>query len=435
MSLPLLIYQMFFPLVGLGILISIVFSGRVRALREGTGELRQRLGLIPETTASGLHEGGRRLLWVHAASVGEVMAAAPLLKEISTRENAPRILVTTTTVAGRNKALSVAAADAAFLAPMDFYPAIRAFLSRVRPDALVLVETELWPMTLKMVGDSGIAMGLANGRMRERTFGRYSMLSSLFQMLLAPFRRVAVQNEEAAERFIELGVNRGTVSVTGNIKYDQRAPSEPSVTESRARLESLGWANSPIWVAGSTRRGEEEILLDAHKAAATNINGLRLILVPRHPERVREVEKILRESGTRFVRWSEPLSAEINPDCLLIDELGVLANLYACATVAFVGGTLVPIGGHNILEPAVSGVPVLFGPHTATVEEVAKGLLDSGGGLKVFDSASVATALEAWIPDGPARDKALDGAKTVASRFNGATERTLKHLSPVLFGN
>ena len=434
MSAALLLYQLFFPLVAVGILIGIVFSGRAKALREGTSEFRQRLGLIGRSTADGLHEGGRRLLWVHAASVGEVIAAAPLLKDICAHPNAPRILLTTTTVAGRDKALSIASADTAILAPMDFYPVVRTFLKRVRPDALILIETELWPMTLKLASESGLALGLANGRMREATHKRYRWVSGLFASLLASFQRAALQNEDGAKRFIDLGMNPDTIKITGNIKFDQRPPSQEAVAAAKKRLASMGWSSESIWIAGSTRRGEEEILLAGHKRAKEKIEDLRLILVPRHPERTRETEKALREAGIRFVRWSEPLCAEKSPDCLLVDELGILGSLYACAGAAFVGATLVDLGGHNILEPALSGVPVFFGPYTDSVTEEAAGLIANGGGRKITDAASISAVLQDWILPGKSRQTALAGAQSTAALFSGATQRTFEHLSPVIFG-
>jgi len=427
------IYQFVFPILAAGILLKIVFAGRGRALREGRGELRQRLGLVePRAVASLRETPEERLVWFHAASVGEVLAATPLLKALAAEANAPRILMTTTTVAGRDKALGVAEVDAALLAPMDFYPAIRTFLRRVRPDALILVETELWPMTLRCAADAGIAIGLANGRMRERSFRRYSRLSGFFRPLLAPFARAAVQDENAAKRFAALGVSESALRVTGNVKYDQLPPAPAAVEAARARLRALGWGEDPVWIAGSTRRGEEPVLCTAHTLAAERIPSLRWILAPRHPERVREAERFLREAGIRFTRWSEPLAAEKNPSCLLIDELGVLPALYPCARTAFVGGTLVEIGGHNVLEPAVSGVPVLFGPHIGSVREVAEGLTASGGGRVVCDAAQTAAALLAWVLPGEEHDRAVAGAANAAETFSGAAARTLAHLRPLL---
>lgn len=428
-------YQLCFPFVAAVILLKIAFAGRARALREGGGELRQRLGLVPPRAAASLRETPTdRLVWFHAASVGEVLASAPLLKALAASPDAPRVLMTTTTVSGRDKALGLPEVDAAMLAPMDFYPSVRAFLSRVRPDALILVETELWPMTLRCAADAGIPIGLANGRMRERTYRRYLRLSGFFRSLLAPFARAAVQDEAAAGRYAALGVSPEAIRVTGNVKYDQLPPNPAAVEDARSRLARWGWDADPVWIAGSTRRGEEAILAEAHLAAAREIPSLRWILAPRHTERVREAERVLREAGIRFVRWSEPLASERNPSCLLVDELGVLPSLYPCARVAFVGGTLVDIGGHNVLEPAVSGVPVLYGPHTASVREVAEGLSASGGGRVVADASQTAAALKAWIPEGSDRETAVSGVKRAADAFSGAASRTLEHLRPVLFG-
>jgi 3-deoxy-D-manno-octulosonic-acid transferase len=429
------LYQALFPFVALGILAKIALAGRARALREGGGELSQRLGLIPDAMGAGLREKpGERLVWLHAASVGEVLAAAPLLKALAASKNAPRVLMTTTTVAGRDKALSVPEVDAAVLAPMDFFPCIREFLKRAKPDALVLIEKELWPMTLRCAAEAGVPIAIANGTMSERTLGRYSRLGGLFPSLLAPVRRAAVQDDDAAKRFAALGVDPGVILSAGNVKYDQLPPGKDAVETAKRRLEELGWSDLPVWVAGSTRRGEEQILAAAHKLAAGKLENLRWVLAPRHPERVREVERVLRESGIRFARWSEPLAAEPDPRCLLIDEIGLLGSLYACASVSFVGGTLVDIGGHNVLEPAISGSPVLFGPYTGKVREVARGLLDTGGGKEAGTAEELGESLAAFAAPGTERERALEGARRAAERFSGAAARTLEHLRPVLLG-
>ena len=429
--LMLLAYQLFFPLVGAAILLRIAFSGRGAALREGRAELRQRLGLLSAAELAPL--AGARALWFHAASVGEVQALKPILASLAQRTDRPRIVVTTTTVAGRDRARALEGVDCAALAPLDCYPAIRLFLARVRPASLILIETELWPMTLWAARRGGVRIGIANGRLTERAFARYLWLRPLLRPLLDGVERAALQTEADRERYLALGLRPAAAAAAGNVKYDARPPQEEAVRAALARLAPLGWGQAPCWVAASSRPGEEEILLDAHRLAAGRVPGLRLILAPRHLERCKEVEGLIREKGLRSVRWSQLLPFETAPDCVLVDAMGALSCLFSAGRAAFVGGTLVPIGGHNLLEPALSAVPVLFGPHTESIRVVAEVLLKTGGGRVVRDAASLAAALAEWAGDPEAGRKAGVQARAAAWRFAGATDRTVEQLRSLIF--
>ncbi|MFH1724158.1 MAG: 3-deoxy-D-manno-octulosonic acid transferase [Elusimicrobiota bacterium] len=426
----LLLYQIVFPLIGLMILARMLLAGRGGAIREGAPDIRQRLGLLSPEERARLGDGP--VAWFHAASVGEVRAAAPLLRMLAAAADRPRILVTTSTVSGREHARKLPEVDLAVLAPMDFFPAVSAFLRRARPRSLVLIETELWPMTLWAARRRGIRLGIANGRITERAFSRYRWIRGIMARLLSGFERAAVQTGADAERYKALGLPPAATKRTGNLKYDQQLPSEEAVAKARERLAGLGWAEDPCWVAGSTRRGEEAIVLEAHKKAVREIPRLRLILAPRHPERSQEVESLLRAGGLRCVRWSQLLPFQADPECILIDALGVLGSLYPVGRAAFVGGTLVPVGGHNLLEPALAGVPVLFGPHTASVRKVAQELERSGGGRVAQDAAGLATALTDLLLNESDRRVAGTRARRAAMRFSGATERTFEHLRPLL---
>ncbi len=425
----LLVYQLIYPLIALAVLAHLIGSGRGRALREGWADLRERLGIPPPRTLKGL--SGATTVWVHAASVGEVMAAAPLIRRILAEPDPPKILITTSTVSGRIRAGRLPGVTAALLAPIDFYPAVRAFLNRTAPKSLILVETELWPMTLRLALNRGLAVGIVNGRITPRAFRRYRWLAGFWRPLLSGFAKAAVQTLADIERFAALGVPQEALSCAGNMKYDLDPPAEKDLLEARERLEALGWKDAPIWTAGSTRRGEEKQILDAHRQAAEKLPGLRLILAPRHPERADEVAAILRERGLKFVRWSEPLPSQADPECLLVDALGALGALYPAGRAAFVGGSLVPVGGHNLLEPALAGLPVLFGPHTESAQSVAESLEKSGGGTRVTGAASLAEALSQLLGEPSRLAAAGEPALRTAKSFAGATERSFAHLKPL----
>ena len=432
----LFLYQLFFPFVAAAVLFKFLLAGRGASLREGLEDLRQRLGLPREELLRVFESHpARSVLWIHAASVGEALATAPLLAALSRRKERPRIVMTTSTGPGREKARTLPGVDLALLAPVDLRPCVSAFLERLRPSSLLLIETELWPMTLHLARRRGLRLGLANGRMTSRAFGRYRLLHGFFSGILSLLDRAALQTQDDARRYQALGLRDEAALVAGNMKYD--VGETPAHDDTSGKLAKLGWAGAPVWAAGSTRRGEEEILLEAHKAAARKRPDLRLILAPRHPERCGEAADLLKRAGLGFLRWSELEAGAAPPsggtDCLLVDGLGVLGSLYAWAFAAFVGGTLVPVGGHNLLEPARLGCPVLFGPHTANTQEPAEALRRSGGGTLVEDATQIETLLAGWLDSPVRRSDAGEAAKRTAREFTGATTRTLAHLEPVLF--
>jgi 3-deoxy-D-manno-octulosonic-acid transferase len=374
---------------------------------------------------------------VHLASVGEAAGAASLLRALAAWPERPRVLVTASTVPGREKARALPGVDRALLAPADFYPCVSAFLSRFQPSALVLIEGEFWPMTMHLAHRRGVPIVLANGRMTEKAFRRNLLLKGFFGSLFGLLRAAAVQTQADARRFSAFGLGRGVLRVAGNLKYDPSGPGEGAAVDVPSMLARIGWTG-PVWAAGSTRRGEEGILLEAHLLAREACPELRWILAPRHPERCGEVAQLLRKAKVGFALWSE-LEALGRPpegplDCLLIDRFGVLSDAYRSACVCFVGGTLVPEGGHNVLEPARAGRPVFFGPHTSSIQEPADALLDLGGGARVVDARSSAEVLKGWIGSPEARDRAASAARRAAESFMGATARTLDIVGPAIRG-
>lgn len=419
----LVVYQLLYPLVAIIALAGVARAGRWGALREGWGDVLERLGRPAWSKPKS------PVLWVHAASVGEVSALEQLFKRW---HETVSVIVTCSTAAGRDKAKTLPGVTAAALAPADFLPCVSSFLDRVRPDALICAESELWPMMLISARRRGIPVGLVNACLSERSAKRWTLARSLSALALSGVRRACYQTADDRGRFESLGVPREASSVVGNTKHDLRPPSPEAVAKALERVQAL-FKGAPCWVAGSTRPGEEDIVLAAHLKAAEKVPGLRLILAPRHPERCGEVAESVRRAGIPFVRWSELLPFATEPTCLLIDKMGALGALYAAGQVAFVGGTLVPgSGGHNVLEPAMLSLPVLFGPYVDAVAHEAAALERSRGCLRVTDADTLAKSLGLLLNDPERMRLTGRNAKIAADSFSGATERTLEWLGPML---
>ncbi|MBI4061996.1 MAG: 3-deoxy-D-manno-octulosonic acid transferase [Elusimicrobia bacterium] len=410
------------PLAGFGVVVSFLLSpkrGRLAGLSE---ELPERLGSIRDTALERLH--GRELWWLHAASAGEVAGLAPLIAAIS-RKNGPAVVLTTTTRSGRDAARALPEVAWAQLAPLDAWPCVSRFLTRLRPTRLIVSETELWPSTLILAKRAGLSPVLINARLTEKSLRRYRLISAFLAPGLRALSAIAAQSTEDAARFVSLGVPRERVTVTGNSKYDgQSAPSASAVA--LAMVAALGWEGAPLFVAGSTHPFEEEMLLAAFLSARGAAPRLRLVLAPRHLERAADAADLLAHAGLKLARWSR--APESGCEALLLDEMGVLPSFYALARAAFVGGTLVKVGGHNLLEPASAGVPVLFGPHTGHIEHPAELLAAHGGGRRVADAAELAERLAEFAKDEKAASAAGEAARTVAAGLRGACARTLKVL-------
>lgn len=424
--LVLLVENLLFPVGALVIVLRFLFSPRRRVLLSLKNELRERFGRVGEEHLQKLR--GRTVLWVHAASAGEVSAISGLLELVKAGAQPPAVILTCTTVAGREKAAALPLADAAVLAPLDCYPAVSHFLDSVKPYGLILVETELWPQTIALAAGRGIRIGLANGRMTERSYGRYRWLTAGVRPFLRRMSRLALQTEADSRRFQDLGADPAAVRVVGNMKYDRlkRAVKDPLVAK---RFAALGWEEDPIFVAGSTHPVEEEILIEAYISLRVRHPRLKLILAPRHPERADQAGESLARAGISFYSWSkEPKQA----DCQLIDALGILPKVYPFAAVSFVGGSLVPVGGHNLLEPAIAGTPVLFGPHTGHTRDVAALLASAGVGFCVEDAKNITSVISDLLGDDKRRYALGLQARKTAESLQGAVERTFEHLAPVL---
>lgn len=428
MLLTLLALNLLAPLVGLGVLAAFLISPRRGLLRRLPEELSERSGLLHESDLSAL--AGRPVLWVHAASAGEVSAVEGLLEMLRARPQSPAIVMTCTTMAGRDEARRRRAADAVFLAPLDCWPAVSAFLARTRPYSLILVETEVWPNMLYQAGAAGLKIGLVNGRISDRSFPRYRLISFFLRPFLALIDRVAVQTETDRDRFLALGAAPGSVLVAGNMKFDRHTAADPSAAA--GRLKTLGWTGSPLWVVGSSHPGEEDAIIAAFLEARKRFPALRLVIAPRHVERAAGTAAVLRRAELSYALWTAGPVPDVPVDVLILDLLGLLPGFYPHASFSFVGGTLVPVGGHNLLEPALAGSVVLFGPHTAHTRQAADLLASGGGGFLIADTQELAAKVCELLADPPRTAAQGRKARLLAEGLRGATQRTWEHLQPVL---
>jgi len=392
---------------------------RNRAYWEG---LDERLGFGPTPrAASGIR------VWVHAVSLGEVTAAAPLIRALRADPRRIDIIVTTATPTGRARARALFgdSIDVRYL-PYDTRGAMRRFLARIEPSLVIILETELWPNLFHECHRQRIPVVLANARLTQKSVSRYRRLGSLFRDLWSPDTLVAAQSAADAARFIDLGAARARTHVIGNIKFD--VPLDADSLERGRLLRAHAWSERPVWVAGSTHAGEEEAVLTAHADLRASFEGALLLLVPRHPERFNAVAELLTQRGVRFERRSAHRPVRAETQVLLVDSVGELAMLYAAVDVAFVGGSLVPIGGHNLLEPAALGVAVLTGPSHSNSRDVAQLLINAGGAIEVADAAALAVALRALFGDSALRQRVGASARQVVEINRGSLARLLSLL-------
>lgn len=391
---------------------------------------RERLGCIP-TTPENLTDS-ERPLWLHCASVGEVLAAKPLIEAL--RQAYPRrpLIITTMTATGAERALALASADAAihhYFVPLDFPGAARRFVARLNPTLAIFFETELWPNLLTACERRGVPVAVVNGRLSERAFVGYRKIRWLMNDALSQVDWLGAKSEEDAERFRWLGMAAGKTQVTGSLKFDIDAD-DKAFKVSKRLLSSL--AGRPVWVAGSTHPGEDERLLGAHRRLRETLSDALLILVPRHPQRFEAAAALCRAEGFTLGRRSRGETPDAGTAVYLGDTMGELQALYGVGQLAFVGGSLVPVGGHNLLEPAAFGVPVISGPHLANFSDVAEVMREADALVEVADEAALAAALAHLLADRVARRRLGDAGRRVVEANRGALARTMAGLEALL---
>jgi 3-deoxy-D-manno-octulosonic-acid transferase len=393
--------------------------------REGWSE--KLLGRAP------LRIGDRPCLWFHAVSVGEVLLLRPIVRELSRRRPGWEVVVSTTTPTGLAVARQTFPDLVTFYAPLDFSWAARQAVARIRPTVLALVELELWPNLVWAVKRSGARVAIVNGRLSHRSHRGYRALRGPLGPTLRRLDSVAVQTEEYAERFVDLGVPRPRVRVTGSIKYDGLETDRDNPRTLGLR-QALGLDPADlVFVAGSTMEGEEAAALEAYRVARRSHPRLRLVLVPRHSDRFEKVAAWLRQRGERVVRRTEGEHARRTlgdpPPIVLVDTIGELGAVWGLADVAFVGGSLVPgRGGQNMMEPAAFGASVLFGPHTGNFRETVEQLLARRGARRVADSAELTAALLEDLDDPESATARGASGRAYVLAQHGAADRTLAEL-------
>jgi 3-deoxy-D-manno-octulosonic-acid transferase len=388
---------------------------------------RERMGSLPVY----LNVDGDRSIWVHAVSVGEVLAARPLVPALRERFPGHRLFLSTTTMTGNVVAKkSIRGVDGLFYAPFDFPHPVRQALEVLNPSLLLLVETELWPNLIHEARRRGTRVALVNGRISPRSFPRYHRVRRLLSPVLSEVDLFLMQGDVHAERIRALGAPPDRVKVTGNLKFDAVEPAR--LPERLARLLQ-GGAPRPLWVAGSTVGGEEELVLSAFHRVRERVPQARLLMAPRHPERFPAVPALVEAAGFRCLRRSalDP-AAWRDGEVLLLDSLGELSQVYSLASVVFVGGSLVPAGGHNILEPAVSGRAVVVGPHMENFQEIADQFRSEDALVQVASADELAREVSALLLDGERRRGLGERARGLVDRNRGAVGRTSDALSSLL---
>lgn len=400
----------------------------IQALRHGKylSIFAERCGWLPRELRSS--EPGA--IWIHAVSVGEANAVAPLVEQLRSRIGGRKIFVSTTTLTGQQNARAkMTAADGFFYYPIDWRWSVRRALDVIRPSMVCLTETELWPNFIRESHRRGIRLALINGRISQKSFRTYRWVQFFLKKFLSGIDLCLMQTEEDAERIRSLGASPGRVRVYGSLKYDIPLGGESSTCLDEIRKGFLGSRADPVWVAGSTTEGEEEILLNAFEGVKTESPSLRLILAPRKPERFDAVVSLMEQRGLRFMRRTQ-LERTQPGECrvLLLDSMGELLDVYRLATVAFVGGSLVDRGGHNILEPASFGVPVLFGPYMSNFRKVAENFLAQHAALQVRDERELAATILSLLNDAPRARAMGERGRSLIAQSSGATARTVEKL-------
>jgi 3-deoxy-D-manno-octulosonic-acid transferase len=428
-----LIYDILLFLATPGIMVYSLFRAwRRNRRREG---MLERCGIYKKGLFSS-HEG-MDTIWIHAVSVGETIAVHPLLKALKERFPGSRIVLSNVTETGHGIAQKIREIDTCIYFPFDYPLTVKRALRLVCPSLVIIVETEIWPNFLKAAKGMGIPVILVNGRISDRSFGRYMRLKWFFRPVLANIAAFCMQTAEDARRITAMGSDPIRVSVTGNLKYDIPV-NQPSV-ERKNTLRKVYRIPDGMTVitAGSTHAGEEETVLSAYRRILEEDRECLLVLVPRHPERAGEVAGILDGFGMGFTlrsRIGERTEEFREGQVLLVDTVGELMGFYAISELVFVGGSLVPTGGHNILEPASLGVPVLFGPHMNNFRESASLILACGGGLQIRDGADLASNLSNLMENSEKRLSMGENGMRLVMANSGAAERQMEVIRSVIRG-
>ena len=416
------LYNLCIHLVAPFALLSIAWRGRRNPLYRG--RLWERLGFVPRS-------GEAAPIWLHAVSVGEVQAATPLLRALQQRYPSQPLVVTTATPTGAQRVAALASAQLRHCYfPYDLPSAVRRFLDRTRPRLAIVLETEVWPNLLRECARRQIPVVVASARLSEKSVRRLGWAAGLFADVLGSNVTIATQSAADAQRFEQLGAARERLRVTGNLKFDLHIA--PELRAQGAQLRRAQFAERSVWVAGSTHEGEEDVVLDAHQQLCQSQPDALLILAPRHPNRFEQVHERLAARGIACVRRTSGMQISPQTRVLLLDTLGELLLFYAAADVAFVGGSLVPVGGHSLLEPAALGLPVLTGPHNFNAADVARLFLESGAAWQVDAAEPLYAALARLSSSSSERTAMGERALALVVSNRGTLERLMLLIEPLL---
>ncbi len=415
------------------VLVSPYFVYQAIRYKKYIGSLRQRLGFLPIS----FNFDGEESIWIHAVSVGEALTARALAADLKARYPRLRLFLSTTTIAGQQVARrNLSNVDAVFYFPFDWTFIVRRMLKLVRPRLFVMMETEIWPNLLRACRRTGVKTVVINGRISSRSYPRYRMIRPFFRRVLADVDRFCMQSDESARRLTDLGADPARITVTGSLKFDSlelpTATPHGKPRERVLRFFRIGPQRTVI-VAGSTVKGEEAAVLRAFSKVKAAMPSALAILAPRQPERFGEVERIAREAGFVTIRRTElPIDAEPRADVVILDSIGELAQIYQLATAVFVGGSLVGHGGHNILEPAIFGKPIVFGSHMQNFREIADAFLANDAAVQVASERELEAALLALVTDPVRRARLGAAARALVEANRGAKTKTLAVISDLL---
>ncbi len=400
--------------------------------RKYVRSLRQRLGYLPLS----FNIDGDESIWIHAVSVGETLTARALIGELKVRYPGLKLFLSTTTMTGHEVARALTDLDGVFYFPLDWGFTVRRTLDVVRPRLFVMMETEIWPMLLRECRERGVATMLVNGRISKRSFARYTLVRRFFRRVLDDVDRFCMQSEEAARRIVAIGADPARVVVTGSLKFDSLDwPGVGPHGQSRDRVLRYFRLSPgrPVVIAASTLRGEDQASFEAFHRVQARWPDALLVVAPRHPERFEEVTRLAAEEGFRVVRRTTlPVDGSPDADVVVLDTIGELARLYQIASVVFVGGSLVDAGGHNILEPAMFGKAIVFGPHMHNFAEISAEFLRGSAAVQVSSTRELGECLVDLVGDGVRRASLGAAARAIVEGNRGAKARTMAVVTALL---
>ena len=418
--------------VVLAVLLSPWFLYQALRYRKYIANLPQRMGYLPVS----FNLDGDDSIWIHAVSVGEALTARALIVDLRARYPGLRIFLSTTTLTGQQIARTrLQDLDAVFFLPFDLPPFVNRTLRLVRPRLFIMMETEIWPNLLRACRRTGVKTMLVNGRISSRSYPRYRLARRFFRTVLADVDRFCMQSDESARRIIHIGANPARVIVTGSLKFESLE--SPAAAAGRGAGRVLRFFRIPpsrlVLMAASTLKGEERAALSAFAAVRRAHPNALLIIAPRKTERFAEAEALARAEGLRVIRRTElPIDAEPRGDVVVLDSIGEPAHLFQVATIVFVGGSLVDQGGHNILEPAVHGKPIVFGRHMQNFTEIAEAFLKSQAAIQVADASELADVCARLASDPVERARLGAAARALVEANRGAKPRTLEAIEGLL---